>query len=358
MKRSAAVDVRIKVVGVGGAGGNAIVRMAGARLQGLEYLAINTDVQALERVKGVATFAIGPTITGGMGSGGNADVGRKAIKESQGQVARLLEDTDMVFVAAGMGGGTGTGAAPLIAEIARKQGALTVAVVTSPFSFEGLRRREIAERGRRLLEQKADTLINVENDELLSSLDGRLSLDKAFQLADEVLQQGVKGVSEIVTTAGLINVDFADVRTVMANAGRSFMAMGEGRGKSAAIDAVRAALASPLFDAPLRGASAILLNVKGGKDLELAQVHQVAEIVRQASHPQANVVFGVVNEPKWKKRVGVTLVATGSRGGQPPPPRETPEAEAVAQREQVSVPVAHASSNGRAAVAPGSHKLL
>ena len=303
--------VRVKVVGVGGGGGNAINRMAKANLDGLEFLAVNTDAQALGRIKGVPTLPIGPATTGGMGSGGNPDIGRKAVRESQDQVAQLLEGADMVFVAAGMGGGTGTGAAPLVAEMARRQGALTVGVATRPFSFEGTRRQELADRGLAQLRQKVDTLITVDNDRLLSSLDGTVSLDKAFGAADEVLRQGVEGICEIVLVPGLVNVDFADVKAMMVNGGDTFMAIGDGKGKSASADAVRQALTNPLFDAPLRGSRGILFNVRGGKDLTLGQVHEVAGVIKEASQSSAQIIFGVVQDRKWKKRVRLTLVATG-----------------------------------------------
>ena len=311
MWKSSATPVRIKVVGVGGAGGNAVSRMAGGRNRGLEFLAINTDIQALRRIKGVPTFAIGPTTTGGMGTGGNAEVGRKAIRESFEQVAKLLAASDMVFITAGMGGGTGTGASAAIADMARRQGALTVAVVTRPFAFEGDYRRALSDRGLQQLQQKVDTLITVENDRLLSSLDGNMSLEKAFRLADEVLRQGVQGISEIITVPGLVNVDFADVKAIMGSGGPSFMAIGEGKGNSAAADAVKATLSNPLFDAPLEGATGILFNVRGGKDLTLGQVHEVAGIIKDASRHQAHVIFGVVHDKKWHKRVSITLVATG-----------------------------------------------
>ena len=304
-------EVRVKVVGVGGAGGNAVNRMAGAGLRGVEFLAVNTDVQALRRVKGVPTFGIGPETTGGMGSGGNPDLGRRATRESHDQIGQLLEGSDMVFVTAGMGGGTGTGSAPLVADIARRQGALTVGVVTRPFSFEGDSRTTIADRGLKQLRQKVDTLITIENDRLLSSLDGEISLDQGFRVADEVLRQGVQGISEIITVPGVINVDFADVRSIMTNRGASFMALGEGSGKTAAEDAVEHALANPLFTGPIEGAKGILFNVRGGRDLTIGQVHQVARIIEGASKTQAHVIFGVVQDPRWRERVRVTLVATG-----------------------------------------------
>lgn len=303
--------VRVKVVGVGGAGGNAVNRMVDAGLRGVEFLAVNTDVQALRRVKDVPTFGIGPETTAGMGSGGNPDLGRRAMRESHDQIDQLLEGSDMVFVTAGMGGGTGTGSAPLVADIARKHGALTVAVVTRPFAFEGHSRTTIADRGLKQLRQKVDTLITIENDRLLSSLDGEVSLDHGFRVADEVLRQGVQGISEIITVPGVINVDFADVRTIMTNRGSSFMALGEGSGRTAAEDAVHSALANPLFTGPVEGAKGILFNVRGGQDLTIGQVHHVARIIEDASKTQAHVIFGVVQDPKWRGRVRVTLVATG-----------------------------------------------
>ena len=304
-------NVKIKVVGVGGAGGNAVQRMAEEKIEGAELLAVNTDVQALRRLKKVETLAIGQLATGGMGSGGNPEMGRKAVRESQDQVAQMLEGADLVFVAAGMGGGTGTGAAAVVAEIAKKQGALTVAVATLPFDFEGAARRGAAARGLKLLEQKSDTLITVDNDRLAASLDVKLSLDKAFKLADEVLRQGVQGITELVTLPGLVNVDFADVKSVVAGGGPSFMALGQGRGKSAARDAASAAISNPLFDAPLCGASGVLFNVKGGRDLTLGQVHEVAGIIRDSTRTSTRVVFGVAQKPWWRRRVEVTLVATG-----------------------------------------------
>ena len=298
-------DVRVKVVGVGGAGGNAVARMAGAGLRGVEFLAVNTDVQALRRVKGVPTYAIGPVTTSGMGSGGNPDLGRKAIRENQEHIGELLEGSDMVFVTAGMGGGTGTGAAPVVAEIARRKGALTVGVVTRPFSFEGQGRMAAADKGLKQLGQKVDTLITIENDRLLSSLNGAMSLERGFRIADEVLRQGVEGISEIVTVPGTINVDFADVKSVMMNRGISFMALGEGKGRTAAAEAVDAALANPLFTAPIEGAQGILFNVRGGRDLSIGQVHEIAGMVEGAAKTQAQVVFGVVQDPRWHKRVRV-----------------------------------------------------
>ena len=314
MPNSHREPIKVRVVGVGGAGGNAVSRMAKAGLQGVDLLGINTDVQALRQMKGVHTFAIGPQTTGGLGSGGHPEVGRKAIRESQSQVAQLLEGSDMVFITAGMGGGTGTGAASMVADIAKRQGALTVGVVSLPFSFEGPQRRTVGAEGHRQLQSKVDTIITVDNNMLLPSLDANFSLDKAFYMADEVLRQGVQGISDIITVPGLINVDFADVRSVMSNRGPSFMAIGEGKGKWAAIEAAHMALSNPLFGARLQGAADILFNVSGGNDLTLGQVHEVSEIIRKAGGDEANVIFGVVQHRKLRNRVSITLVATGLTG--------------------------------------------
>lgn len=305
------LSVGIRVVGVGGGGGNAVRRMARGNLAGVRYLVLNTDIQALRGFKSVPTFAIGPNTTGGMGSGGQPTVGRKAMRESQKDVAKLLEGADMVFVAVGMGGGTGTGAAALVADLARKAGALTVGVATLPFGFEGPRRRESAEEGLSAFRQKVDTLIVVENDRLLPALDGRVELERAFELADEVLHQGVRGISDIVTMNGMINVDFADVKAIMSNGGTAFMAMGTGQGSEAAEQAAKAALSNPLFDMPLEGAKGILLNIMGGPDLTLGEVHRVAEIIKDAASADANVIFGVVQDKRMRRKVSLTLVGTG-----------------------------------------------
>ena len=302
---------RLRVVGIGGAGGNAISRMSNHGMKGVDLLAVNTDLQALAQLKGLQSFAIGPRTTGGMGSGGRAETGRKAINESRAQIARLIDGADMVFITAGMGGGTGTGASAVVAEIAKKQSALTVGVVTLPFAFEGPDRRSVALAGLDQLMHKVDTLIVAENDRLLPALKADVSLGDAFRAADEVLRQGVQGISEILTSAGIVNVDFADVKAVMTNGGPSFMAVAEAKGKEAAIEAASAALSNPLFDAPVEGASGILLNVRGGKDLTLAQVHEVAAIIRRSANPESNIIFGVVQDKRLKKRVRVTLVATG-----------------------------------------------
>ena len=343
----------IKVVGVGGAGGNAVGRMVRCGLQDVEFLALNTDVQALGQMRGIHTFAIGPNTTQGQGSGGRPDIGRKAFKESQEQLAHLLLGSEMVFVTAGMGGGTGTGAAALVAEQARRQGALTVGVATLPFSFEGPGRRAIARQGLEQLGQKVDTLITIDNDRLLPGLKGTVSLEQAFMRADDVLMQGVRGIADIITVPGMINVDFADVQSVMSNGGPAFLAVGEGKGKWAAIEAVQMALSNPLFEAPIDGATGILLNVTGGKDLTLGQVHEVAGIVRRASKSDADVMLGVVQERRLGKRVSVTLVTTGLAGG--PNKAESVPSEHGKRRAPgiaVSEALGGASTNGHAATAP------
>ncbi|MCH8062068.1 MAG: cell division protein FtsZ [Chloroflexi bacterium] len=352
--------IKIKVVGVGGAGGNAVVRMLDKGLGGVGALSLNTDVQALSRRVGIRSFAIGPETTNGMGSGGRPEVGRKAIKESQRQVAELLAGTDLVFVTCGMGGGTGTGAAPVVADIARRQGALTVGVVTLPFSFEGPRRRKVAEQGIVSLRQKVDTLIAVENDRLLPSLDGEVSLSKALEAADEVLHQGVRGISELITLSGMINVDFADVRSIMTNGGPSFLATGEGKGKWAAMDAARQALANPLFDAPIEGAAGILFNVTGGKDLTLGQVHEVAEVIGKAAGSDANVIFGVRQDTKMKKRVRITLVATGipSAYGDPEPSTEGGSEVQGMSEDELAELLARPAVNGNGAAGVGPTQRL
>ncbi len=344
-RADAICGVSIRVVGVGGGGGNAVRRMAERGMTGARYLALNTDVQALRELRGIQTFAIGPSATGGAGSGGKPEIGRKAMRESQPQVASLIQGADMVFIAAGLGGGTGSGGAALVADIARKQGALTVGVATLPFGFEGPRRRENAETGLRQLRQKVDTLIIVENDRLLPALDGRVRLDNAFRLADEILRQGVRGILDIVTVSGMINVDFADVKSVMSGGGDAFMAVGSGEGRDAAANAVRAALANPLFDAPIRGAKGVLLNVTGGSDLTLGQVHQAADIIESAVSSDANIVFGVAQDEAMESKVSITLIGTGI---------ERDAEDSISKIAEIRAPsggVAKANGHSRASVA-------
>ena len=351
-------NIKVKIVGVGGGGGNAVARMRDKGIRQVETLALNTDVQALAGLRGIPSYAIGPQTVNGMGSGGKPEIGRKAVKESQAHIAELLDDADMVFITAGMGGGTGTGASSTVADIARKKGALTVGIVTLPFSFEGSNRRAVAMRGLHSLRQKVDTLIAVENDRLLPSLNGNVSLQSAFEAADEVLRQGVSGISEIITVPGMINVDFADVRSIMSGAGAAFMAHGEAKGKWAAIEAAHSALANPLFNAPMHGASGVLLNISGGKDLTLGQVHEVAEIIRKAAKSDANVIFGVVQDARMRRRVSITLVATGIGSAAPrePQPFRENESDVSLSDAEIAELLTHQSVNGL--VSAGGHKLL
>ena len=353
-----ASDVSIRVVGVGGGGGNAVRRMADDGIHGVRFLALNTDVQALRGLRHVQTFAIGPNTTAGTGSGGRPEVGRKAMRESQAQVGGLLQGADMVFIAAGMGGGTGTGAASLVADIARKQGALTVGVVTLPFGFEGAGRSANAEQGLRQLRQKVDTLIVVENDRLLPALNGRVELETAFRLADEVLRQGVQGISDIVTVSGMINVDFADVKAVMVGGGSAFMAIGKGQGRDAASQAARSALANPLFDAPLDGASGVLMNVTGGPDLTLGQVHEVADLVHEAANSGANVIFGVVQQRRMKGKVSVTLVGTGIERTEDEPVIDQTTEVITKKRKPLASASTSFSKNGHSQAALAGTRLL
>ena len=357
--QSPSSDIKVKVIGVGGAGGNAVSRMVRTGITQVDTLVLNTDVQALANIRSIPSYAIGPDTVKGMGSGGRPEVGRRAVKESREHIAELLDGSDMVFITAGMGGGTGTGASATVADIARKKGALTVGIVTLPFSFEGTRRREVAEQGLRSLKQKVDTLIVVENDRLLPSLKGKITLQRAFEAADDVLRQGIRGISDIITVPGMINVDFADVRSIMANGGGAFMAYGEGKGKWAAMEAARSALANPLFNAPLEGATGILFNVTGGNDLTLGQVHKVAEIIRKAAKSDANVIFGVVQERQMKKRVGITLIGTGVGSDiQPETPQES-ESPVILSDADISRLISAPNSNGHAhAALVNTAKLL
>lgn len=302
---------RIKVLGVGGAGGNAVNRMISASMQGVEFISINTDAQALLLSQAPRGIQIGDKLTRGLGAGGNPEVGAKAADESREALKEAVQGADMIFVTAGMGGGTGTGAAPIVAELSRESGALTIGVVTKPFSFEGVRRREIAETGLARLQEKVDTLIIIPNDRLLDMVDKRASLQAAFALADDVLRQGIQGISELITVPGLINLDFADVRTIMAEGGAALMAVGQGTGESRAADAAHSAVANPLLEMTISGATGVLFNITGGLDLSLFEVYQAAEIIREMAHPEVNLIFGAVVDPNIKDTVRVTVIATG-----------------------------------------------
>jgi len=301
----------IKVVGVGGGGCNAVNRMIAEKIRGVQFMAVNTDAQALLASQAEQRIRIGERLTKGLGAGGDPERGLKAAEESREELAMLFQGADMVFVTAGMGGGTGTGAAPVIAELAREAGALTIAIVTKPFSFEGFRRRQVADEGIRRLQEKVDTLIIIPNDRLLTVADKRVTVEVAFRLADDILRQGIQGISELITVPGLINLDFADVRAVMNEAGPALMAIGRGSGDTRAVDAAQHAIASPLLDISIDGAMGVLFNVTGGADLTLHEVFEAAEVVAKAAHPEANIIYGMVIDPKMEQEVKITVIATG-----------------------------------------------
>ncbi len=303
---------KIRVVGIGGGGSNAIGSMiTHGSIQGVDFVAVNTDAQALLLNKAETKIQIGETFTKGLGSGGDPEIGRQAAEESTEKIKHMLEGSDMVFLTAGMGGGTGTGATPIVAGIAKEVGALTVAVVTKPFSFEGTRRMVSAEEGIENLKDKVDTLIVIPNQRILDVVDRKLSLLDAFKVADSVLTQGVQGISEIITLPGLINVDFADVRTIMSNAGSALMGIGSGIGENRAQTAARSAIASPLLEINMEGARGVLFNIVGGPDLTMTEVDEAAKIISNAADPDANIIFGATIDENMHDQLRITVVATG-----------------------------------------------
>jgi cell division protein FtsZ len=302
---------QLKVVGVGGGGSNAVDRMIEAGVQGVEFIAVNTDAQALLHSSAPRRIRIGDKLTKGLGSGGNPVIGQKAAEESSEELAEALRGADMVFITAGMGGGTGTGASPVIAQLAREAGALTVAVVTKPFTFEGNRRRVVAEEGIASLKPNVDTLIVIPNDRLLQITDKHTSMLEAFRIADDVLRQGIQGISDLITVRGLINLDFADVKAIMANAGSALMAIGYGTGEHRMVDAAQAAISSPLLEISIDGAKGVLFNVTGGPELTMWEVNEAAEIIARAADPDANIIFGAVIDENMRDEVKITLIATG-----------------------------------------------
>jgi cell division protein FtsZ len=301
----------IKVVGVGGGGSNAVNRMVDAGLGGCEFIAVNTDAQALLMVDADVKMPIGSDVTRGLGAGADPSVGKAAADESRDELKEALKGADMVFVTAGEGGGTGTGAAPIVARLAQEIGALTVGVVTRPFSFEGRRRSEIASRGVDELREEVDTLIVIENDRLLQVVEKRTSILDAFMLADDVLRQGVQGITDLITIPGLVNLDFADVRTIMNEAGSALMGIGTASGENRATEAARSAVSSPLLESSIEGATGILLNVTGGSDIGLFEVNEAAQVVTSAADQNANVIFGAVIDESLEDEVRVTVIATG-----------------------------------------------
>src|ERR687883_28006 len=302
---------RIVVLGIGGGGSNAVNRMIQAGVRGVEFVAINTDAQALARSEAPTRIRIGEKLTRGLGAGGNPSIGEKAAEESAEQVLELVRDADMVFIAAGMGGGTGTGAAPVVAHLSREAGALTVGVVTRPFSFEGRRRQTNADNGIGRLREAVDTLITIPNDRLLQVIDRKTTVEQAFMEVDDVLRQGIQGISELITEPGLVNLDFADVKSIMAESGGALMAIGRGTGETRAQDAARMAISSPLLDISMEGAKGVLLNITGGADLALSEINEAAEVIAQAADPEANIIFGAVIDPRLENEVKITVIATG-----------------------------------------------
>lgn len=302
---------RIKVIGVGGGGCNAVNRMIQEGLKGIEFITVNTDAQALVVSKAETRVRIGDKVTRGLGAGGNPEVGRKAAEESAEELYEVLKGSDMVFVTAGLGGGTGTGAAPIVAQIAKEVGALTIGVVTRPFTFEGAHRSQSAEGGIAKLKEHADTLIVIPNDRLLQIVDKRASLAEAFRTADDVLHQGIQGISELITIPGLINLDFADVRTIMSEGGAALMAVGRASGEDRARVAAEMAISSQLLDITIDGARGILFNVTGGNSLTLFEVNQAAAIIKETAHPDVNLIFGAVINPDMGEELRITVIATG-----------------------------------------------
>lgn len=303
---------RIKVVGLGGGGSNAVNRMISSRFDGVTFIVSNTDLQALRSSPAPIKLQVGANLTGGLGAGSDPEIGRRAATENREEIARVLAGADMVFITAGMGGGTGTGAAPVVASIAKEQGALTVAVVTKPFAFEGARRAQVAEAGLAELRTVVDTLITIPNQRLLSVVERSTPLQEAFRIADSVLQQAVQGISDLILVPGLVNLDFADVRTIMSGMGLALMGTGTGRGEHRAVDAAQMAIASPLLEeTSIEGARGLLINITGGPDLTLHEINEAAMAIRDAAHEDANIIFGAVVDASLKDEIRVTVIATG-----------------------------------------------
>ncbi|MCS7292835.1 MAG: cell division protein FtsZ [Gloeomargarita sp. SKYBB_i_bin120] len=336
---------RIKVIGVGGGGGNAVNRMIQSNLTGVEFWIINTDAQALHHCSPNAKrLQIGQKLTRGLGAGGNPAIGQKAAEESRDEIMAALDQSDLVFITAGMGGGTGTGAAPIVAEVAKELGALTVAIVTRPFTFEGKRRAAQAEEGIAMLQSRVDTLIVIPNDRLLTTIGESTPVQEAFRVADDILRQGVQGISDIITIPGLVNVDFADVKAIMADAGSALMGIGTGTGKGRAAEAANMAIASPLLESSIHGAKGVLFNITGGSDLSLHEVNTAAEIIYNVVDPEANIIFGAVLDDRLQGEVRITVIATGfqpttSTGPMPrPQPAVRPVTPAPATPPSVEMP--------------------
>jgi len=311
-----ASPVRIKVVGLGGGGSNAVTRMVRDGVDGVEFIAMNTDAQSLAITEAPVRIQLGEKLVRGLGAGGDHHVGQKAAEENRDEIKEVLSGADMIFITAGMGGGTGTGSAPVVSEIAKTSTALTIAVVTKPFAFEGNHRMKVAEEGIQNLIPIVDTLIIIPNDRLFNLCDQKTGVDAAFRLADDVLCHGVQAIAQVITTPGLINLDFADVRSIMKDAGPAWMSIGRGSGQNRAVDAAKNALASPLLDVAISGAKGVLFNVIGGDNLSLFEVNEAAEVIKHEVDPDANIIFGVVHDSRMDKDVKITLVATGFQANQ------------------------------------------
>jgi len=346
----------IKVVGVGGGGSNAVNRMIRAELMGVEFISVNTDAQALLLSDAPHKLRIGDKITKGLGAGADPSVGRKAAEDDSEKLYEALKEADMIFVTAGMGGGTGTGAAPVIAEIAKDIGALTVAVVTKPFAFEGAKRRLLAEQGIQELVDKVDTLITIPNDRLLQVAEKKTTMVDAFRIVDDVLRQGVQGISDLITVPGLINLDFADVKTIMTNAGSALMGIGHGTGEARAADAARQAIMSPLLEQSIEGARGVLFTITGGPDLTLFEVNEAAEIIHAAADPEANIIFGSVIDERMGNDVKISVIATGFDQARPLKKIEQPLYKRQVESRPADRPHQISSANPSAAGSSGSTK--
>ena len=302
---------KIKVIGLGGGGCNAITRMVREEIRGVDFIAMNTDAQALAITEAPTCIQLGEKLTKGLGVGGDHEMGQKAAEENRDELKEITSGADMVFITCGMGGGTGTGAASIIAEISKQTGALTIAVVTKPFDFEGAHRCQVADEGITRLLGKVDTLIIIPNNRLLDLCDQKMGVENAFKMADDVLRHGVQSIAEVITVPGMINLDFADVKAVMKDAGPAWMSVGTGTGKNRAIEAAKEALASPLLDVSITGSKGVLFNIVGGSSLTLAEVNEAAEVIKQAVDPEANIIFGVAHDPNMNNDIRITLIATG-----------------------------------------------
>lgn len=348
---------QIKVVGVGGGGSNAVNRMIEASLKGVQFIAINTDKQALYNSRAEYKIQIGEKLTRGLGAGANPEIGSKAAEESRDDVYQALQGADMVFITAGMGGGTGTGAAPIIAEIAKEMGILTVGVVTKPFTFEGKRRMTHAERGIDELRKRVDTLVTIPNDRLLEVVDKRTSIVEAFKIADDVLKQGVQGITDLIAIPGLVNLDFADVKTIMFERGLAHMGVGRASGDNRAVEAAKQAIHSPLLETTINGAKSVLLNITGGTSLGLLEINEAAEIVAREADEDANIIFGAVIDETIKDEIRITVIATGFEDAVKKPvqeskPEQAPVNQATAEKAEEVIPdpvAAQESANVRSA---------